>query len=414
MATTFDYKVRDRSGQLIRGKIEADSLNLVAGKLREMGYAPVEIKAESTLDLRRDISIPGLTDRVKLKDVAVVSRQLAAMVGAGLSLVRALSVLNEQIESKPLRSAIAAVRTDVERGASLSQALEKHPTIFEPIYVAMVRAGEAGGHLDEVLANLATTIEKSVALRGKIKSAMYYPGVVLTVVVIVVTLMMILVVPTFKNLYTSLHGTLPTPTRIVISISNVVASIWMLLVIAVVVAAVVAVKHWVKTDTGRRVWDRFKLRPPILGPLVHKIALSRLVSTLSALLSSGVGIIEALEMTAANVGNVIVADAARGAQAGVREGRSLAASLSGFDTIPSMVTQMVETGEEAGALDTMLAKVASFYDEEVASTVAGLTSLLEPIMIVIMGVVIGSIVISLYLPMLKYAGLIQQNGATAG
>ncbi len=411
MPTTFDYKVRDRSGQLIRGKIEAETPALVAGKLREMGYAPIEIKAESAIDLRREIEIPGLS-RVKLKDVAVMSRQLATMVSSGLTLVRALTVLAEQIESNKLRTAVVAVRADVERGSSLSQALERHKDVFDELYVAMVRAGESSGQLDNVLARLATTIEKQVALRAKVRSAMYYPAIVLGVVVIIVVLMMIIVVPTFKKLYGELKGTLPLPTRIVITISNTIASWWVLLVIAAVVGAFVAFRQWVSTESGRTTWDRFKMRPPIMGPLVHKIALSRFVSTLSSLLGSGVGIIEALEMSAENVGNRIVAIAARGAENGVREGRSLATSLSAYPVMPTMVTQMIETGEESGALDEMLDRVGQFYDNEINATVSGLTTLIEPIMIVIMGVIIGAIVISLYLPMLKYVTLL--NNQTPG
>lgn len=406
MATTFDYKVRDRSGQLIRGKIEAETPALVAGKLREMGYAPIEIKAESAISLRREIEIPGLS-RVKLKDVAVVSRQLATMVNSGLTLVRALTVLAEQIESPKLRTAIIAVKSDVERGSSLSQALERHEAVFDPLYVAMVRAGEAGGQLDNVLGRLATSIEKQVELRAKVRSAMYYPIIVMSVVVIIVVLMMIIVVPTFKKLYTSLHGTLPLPTRIVITASNTVASWRAILVVLVIAGVIIGFRRWISTESGRTKWDRFKMRPPIIGPLVHKIALSRFVSTLSSLLSSGVGIIEALEMSAENVGNKIVAQAARGAEHGVREGQSLAASLSVYPVMPTMVTQMIETGEESGALDEMLERVGGFYDNEINATVNGLTTLIEPVMIVVMGAVIGAIVISLYLPMLKYVTLIQ-------
>jgi type IV pilus assembly protein PilC len=409
MATTFDYKVRDRAGQLIRGKIEADSLALVAGKLREMGYAPVEIKPESALNLRREIEVPGLS-RVKLKDIAVMSRQLATMVGAGLTLVRALAVLSEQVQSPKLRTAVIGVRNEVERGSTLSQALARHGEVFDPLYVAMVRAGEVGGQLDNVLARLATSIERQVELRSKVRSAMYYPIIVMTIVVIVVTLMMIIVVPTFKKLYGSLHGTLPLPTRIVITASGIVASWKAALVVLGVVGFAFAFRRWAATDRGEVIWHKLKMRPPIVGPLVHKIALTRLVTTLSSLLSSGVGIIEALEMAAENVGNRIIANAARGAQSSVREGRSLASSLGGYEVIPTMVTQMIETGEESGALDEMLERVGDFYNNEVNATVSGLTTLIEPVMIVVMGTIIGAIVISLYMPMLKYVTLI--NGSS--
>ena len=236
--TTFDYKVRDADGRMVKGQLEADSVPLVAARLREMGYAPVEIKPVS-LNLRREINIPGITDRVALKDVALMSRQLATMVAAGLTLVRALSVLADQIESKPLREAMLQVRQEVEQGSALSSALEKLPKVFPPLYIAMVRAGEVGGQLDTVLLKLSTTLEKQVELRQKVRSAMAYPAIVFCAVIVIVTAMMIFIVPIFKRLFTSLNGTLPLPTRIVISISNVVASVWLLVVIAVIVAIVV-------------------------------------------------------------------------------------------------------------------------------------------------------------------------------
>ncbi len=412
MATsTFDYKVRDREGKLIKGKIEADSLSLVAGRLREMGYAPVEIKAQSSLNMNRDINIPGLTDRVNLKEVAVVSRQLATMVSAGLTLVRALSVLVDQIESKQLRTAVGTIRTDLEQGLSFSAALTKHPKIFSPLFIAMVRAGEAGGSLDTSLLKLANTIEKQVELRSKVRSAMTYPLVIVGVVILIVTAMMIIVVPTFKHLYSSLNGQLPFPTRIVIAISNTLASFWIVVVIAVIVGIVVAFRRWISTEKGRVVWDRFKLRPPVFGPLTHKIAIARGTGTLSSLISSGVGIIEALDITADIVGNKIVAAAFLGAENGVREGRALAATLGDYETIPRMVTQMIETGEESGALDEMLERVTTFYDNEINSTVASLTSLLEPLIIVFLGLCVGAIVISLYLPMFDYVKLLQPGSS---
>ena len=402
--TTYDYKVRDRQGKLLSGKIEADGLPQVAGALREMGYLPLEIKAQSAF--RRDISIPGLTDRVDLKEVAIFSRQLSTMVASGLTLVRSLSVLIDQTESKPLRAAITMARSDLEQGSSFSAALAKHPKIFSKIYISMVRAGEAGGSLDTTLLKLSAMIEKQVELRSKIRSAMTYPAVVVCVVVGIITAMMIVVVPTFKRLYSSLNGSLPVPTRIVIAISNTLASLWILLIIAVIVAFVVGLRRWIASSNGRRIWDRFKLRWPVFGPLLHKIALSRGTGTLASLLSSGVGLIEALDITAEVVGNDIVAEALRSTEDGVREGRSLASTLADFPIIPKMVTQMIETGEEAGALDDMLERVTAFYDNEIAATVASLTALLEPVIIVFMGLCIGGIVISLYLPMFDYVKLL--------
>jgi type IV pilus assembly protein PilC len=409
--TMFDYKVRDRDGKLIKSQIEADSISLVATRLREMGYTPIDIRPVGGAALRRDVNIPGLTDRVKLKQVSIMSRQLATMVSSGLTLVRSLSVLADQIDSKPLRLILQQVRIDVEQGSSLSAALERHPKVFGPLYVSMVRAGEAGGQLDTVLMRLSTTIEKQVELRSKVKSAMTYPTVVFCAVILIVTLMMIFVVPTFKHLFSSLNGQLPTPTKIVIGISNVLASWRLLVVIVVIVAVVVLFRRWIQTEQGRELWDRFKLRPPVFGPLIHKVCLARFASTLSSLVSAGVPIIESLNIVGANVGNAVVTKAVRSSINGVREGRALSSCLSDFPIIPTMVTQMIETGEESGALDAMLDKIASFYDNEVEATVNSLTSLLEPLIIMFMGACVGAIVISLYLPMFDYVKLLQSPGA---
>jgi type IV pilus assembly protein PilC len=411
--TTFDYKVRDRNGRLVSGQLDGDNLALVAAKLRDMGFAPVEIKPVKGMNLKAEINIPGLSDRVKLKEVALMSRQLATMVSAGLTLVRALSVLSDQIESKPLREAMMQVRSDVEQGTLLSAALEKLPKIFPPLYISMVKAGEVGGSLDLVLLKLSTTLEKQVELRSKVRSAMAYPAIVMCLVVIIVTALMIFVVPIFSKLFASLGAKLPLPTRIVIGISNIVASVYLLVVIAAVVLIIVAFRRWIASPSGRAAWDRFKLKPPIFGPLVHKVALTRFTSTLASLLTAGVPIIESLDIVAANSGNQLVADAVRGAQDGVRQGQSLSSTLAQYEVMPIMVTQMIETGEESGALDEMLDKVAEFYDNEVNSTIQSLTSVLEPLLIVTMGCAIGFIVISMYLPMFDIYGIIQKQGSNA-
>jgi len=412
-STTFDYKVRDRDGRLVSGQLDGDNLALVAAKLRDMGFAPVEIKPVQGVNFRSEINIPGLSDRVKLKEVALMSRQLATMVSSGLTLVRALGVLSDQIESKPLREAMLQVRADVEQGTLLSAALEKLPKIFPPLYISMVKAGEVGGSLDLVLLKLSTTLEKQVELRSKVRSAMAYPAIVMSLVVVIVSALMIFVVPIFKKLFSSLGAKLPAPTQIVIDISNILASVYLLVVVAAVIVIIVAFRKWISTPGGRESWDRFKLRPPIFGPLVHKVALTRFTSTLSSLLTSGVPIIEALDIVAANSGNQLVADAVRGAQDGVRQGQSLSSTLAQYDVMPVMVTQMIETGEESGALDQMLEKVAEFYDNEVSSTIASLTSVLEPLLIVTMGVCIGFIVISMYLPMFNIYSIIQNKGSNA-
>jgi type IV pilus assembly protein PilC len=411
--TTFDYKVRDRNGRLVSGQLDGDNLALVAARLRDMGFAPVEIKPVRGVNFKTEINIPGLSDRVKLKEVALMSRQLATMVSSGLTLVRSLSVLSDQIESKPLREAMMQVRSDVEQGTLLSAALEKLPKIFPPLYISMVKAGEVGGSLDLVLLKLSTTLEKQVELRSKVRSAMAYPAIVMCLVVVIVSALMIFVVPIFKKLFASLGAKLPLPTRIVIGVSNVIASVYLLVVVAAIIIIIIAARRWIATPGGRQTWDRLKLKPPVFGPLVHKVALTRFTSTLASLLTAGVPIIESLDIVAANSGNQLVADAVRGAQDGVRQGQSLSSTLAQYDVMPIMVTQMIETGEESGALDSMLDKVAEFYDNEVNSTIASLTSVLEPLMIVTMGCAIGFIVISMYLPMFDIYGIIQKQGSNA-
>jgi type IV pilus assembly protein PilC len=411
--TTFDYKVRDRNGRLVSGQLDGDNLALVAARLRDMGFAPVEIKPVRGVNFKSEINIPGLSDRVKLKEVALMSRQLATMVSSGLTLVRSLSVLSDQIESKPLREAMMQVRSDVEQGTLLSAALEKLPKIFPPLYISMVKAGEVGGSLDLVLLKLSTTLEKQVELRSKVRAAMAYPAIVMCLVVVIVSALMIFVVPIFKKLFQSLGATLPLPTRIVIGVSNIIASVYLLVVVAAIIIIIIAARRWIATPGGRETWDRLKLKPPVFGSLVHKVALTRFTSTLASLLTAGVPIIESLEIVAANSGNQLVADAVRGAQDGVRQGQSLSSTLAQYDVMPIMVTQMIETGEESGALDSMLDKVAEFYDNEVNSTIQSLTSVLEPLMIVTMGCAIGFIVISMYLPMFDIYGIIQKQGSNA-
>ena len=403
MAETYTYRVRDRRGSLVTGEMLADSPALVINRLREMNYVPLEIKAKKA-GLQREITLrPG---RVKLKDLAVFSRQFATMVNSGLPLLRTLTILEEQTESSQLRKVLGEIRLDVERGNSLSGALGRHPRTFPALYVAMCRAGEAAGTLDQVLLRLADTMEKEVSLRQKVKSAMTYPIVVFCMVVLILIAMLVFVVPTFKDLYSSLGGTLPLPTRILLSVSDGFRKyFWVVGLLAI--AMVWLFRRWIKTDRGRRAFDRFKLRLPIFGQLFQKTALARFSRTLSVLSRSGVPILQALDIVSDTVKNEVVADAVRDVQAGVKEGESVAAPLGKHKVFPPMVVQMMAVGEETGALDTMLEKIADFYDEEVASTVESLTSLIEPIMIAIVGGTVGVIVISLYLPLFRIIELIK-------
>ena len=404
--STFAYKVRDRSGRLLDGEIQGTSQAAVVRALRDKGMVPIRIEEKSDAGLRREIKIPGLSDRVKMKDISVFSRQFATMVNSGLSLIRALTVLEDQTENRALAAVVTKVRRSVEEGSSLSAALEQHPKMFNKLYISMVRAGEAGGVLDETLERLADIIERNVALRSKVKSAMAYPVVVMGLVILIVVAMLIFVVPMFERMYADLGGALPLPTRMLITTSKILQKLWYV-VAALGVVGVVLLKRWIKTDPGRLAWDTFKLKIPIFGNLAHKAAISRFSRTFAVLSRSGVPILQGIDIVADTAGNAVIAKALSEVKNSVKEGESLTRPLNRYGVFPPMVVQMMAVGEETGALDTMLIKVADFYDQEVNSTVDALTSLIEPLLIVVMGTTVGGILIAMYLPMFNVANLIQ-------
>lgn len=403
---TYQYKVRDKEGRLLQGSLDGDSTTLVANKLRSMGYVPIAIDRQGTSALSKELTIPGLTDRVSHKDVAVFCRQFATMIDSGLSLIRALHILGEQTESKVLAEIVGEVRQDVEKGASLSQALARHPKAFNRLFVAMVKAGETGGVLDRVLLQLADIIEKQVELKRKITSAMTYPIAVLCLVLVIVTAMLLFIVPTFEDMYADLDGTLPLPTRLLLALSSLVTRFFPVLLLAAVVAALLF-RRWRTTEQGRAAFDRFKLKVPIFGKLVHKTSMTRFARTLAVLLRSGVPILEALEITSETVNNAVVSDAVKDVQGAVKRGETVHEPLATHAVFPPMVTQMLAVGEETGSVDVMLEKVADFYDQEVQATVDALTSLLEPLLIVVLGGAVGAMVISLYLPMFEIINLVK-------
>ncbi len=405
-ATMFEYKVRDKSGKVLSGEIEGSSQSAVARALREKGFTPLKIDEQQVSALNKEIHLPGFKSRVKQKDVTVFSRQLATMVNSGLTLVRALTVLEAQTESPVLAGVIGDVRRKVEGGTSLSESLAVHPKTFNDLYVSMVRAGEAGGALDETLNRLADTLEAQMKLRSQVKSAMAYPIVVMFLVVFIVVAMLVFIVPIFQKMYQDLGGELPLPTQMLINISSAIKALWWVIII-VVVGGVVGFRRWIATDSGRHAWDAFKLRVPVVGGLVQKISISRFARTLSVLSRTGVPVLQALEIVAITSGNSMVADAVSEVQASVKRGESISGPLEKHEVFPPMVTHMVSVGEETGAIDAMLEKVADFYDSEVEDTVNALTSLIEPILIIVMGVAVGGILISLYLPMFNIANLIQ-------
>jgi type IV pilus assembly protein PilC len=407
---TYDYKVRDREGKIVKGSLEAPETGLVVKRLREMGYVPIDISARGGAGgaMRKDLHLPGRGGRVPLKVLSVFSRQFATLINSGLTLFKAITILEEQTEHAALAQIIADVRVQVERGISLSEALSQHPKAFSRLYVAMVRAGEVSGSLDRALLSLAATMEKQVELKGKIKSAMAYPVASLCIVLAIAAAILLFIVPVFKGIFNELGGKLPLPTLVLVAISNICVH-YFPFVLAGLVLLAIGFRKLINTPNGRVAWDTAKLKAPIFGELMRKTAVSRFTSTLSALLSAGVPVLEALEITRDTVNNVVAAKGVDSIIAGVRKGEPIARGLVGHPIFPAMVTHMINVGEETGALDTMLSKAAAFLDSEIERTVESLTSLLEPLMIVVLGGAVGSMVICLYLPMFKVDTLIN-NG----
>jgi type IV pilus assembly protein PilC len=366
---------------------------------------PIAIDRQASAGLKTELKLP-FGGKPKMKDISIFSRQFATMINSGLSLLRSLNILAEQTENKVFAQVITDVRNDVERGASLSQALGKHPKVFSKLYVSMVKAGEIGGVLDSVLLRLSSTIEKQVELRGKIKSAMTYPVAVLGLVLMIVAAMLLFIVPIFKNLYADLGGTLPLPTRILLVVSSIMTKAFPLIIL-LMIGGGFAFKRWIATESGRAIFDRFKLRVPIIGGLVQKTALTRFSQTLSSLLRSGVPILESLEIVSETVSNSVMSKAVKDVQTAVKGGESIARPLTAHKIFPPMVTQMMAVGEETGALDEMLEKIGQFYEQEVEATVNALTSLLEPMLIVVLGGAVGGMVVSLYMPMFNIIKLVK-------
>jgi len=406
MAATFTYQVRDKEGHLHSGELEASSSGTAARALRDRGYTPLLLEEKKQSALQKEIKIPGLGGRVKAKDIAVFSRQFATMINAGLSLLRSLDILAEQTPNKAFAGTIREIKADVEKGRSLSEAMQRHPKTFSRLYVAMVRAGEVGGVLDTTLLRLADTLERQVEMRGKIKSAMTYPVAVMGLVVVILAAMLIFIVPMFESMYADLGGTLPLPTRILLGLSGFATSYWYI-VLAAAVAGSYAFRHWVASENGRYTFDKIKLRMPIFGGLIQKSSIARFSETLASLTRTAVPILQAMDIVAETAGNEVIARAVRDVQASVKEGESLAKPLSEHPIFPPMVVQMLAVGEETGALDTMLDKLGEFYNAEVNATVDSLTSLLEPLLMVVLGGSVGSMIVALYMPMFNLINLVQ-------
>ncbi len=398
---SFSWKGRDRSGQTLEGVLLADSKDAAVATLKRQ-----QIQVSAVKEKGKEIAfLPQLPLRISTKRVAIFTRQFSVMLDAGLPLVQCLEILGEQQEHKKFAQIIDRVRADVESGTSLAEAMKKQPAAFDNLFCNMVAAGEAGGILDIILQRLSTYLEKTVKLRGQVKSAMIYPATVITIAVGVVWIILWKVIPVFAQLFAGLGGQLPLLTRTVVSASEFVAA-YSWAIALVIIAVIMGTRAYHRTHRGKRIIDGFLLKVPVLGMLIQKIAVARFCRTLSTLISSGVPILDGLEITAKTAGNAIIEDAVMAVRKSVEEGKTLSGPLKDTKVFPAMVVQMIHVGEQTGALDQMLSKIAEFYEEEVDTAVAGLVKLLEPIMIVILGTIIGTIVAAMYLPLYTILGSI--------
>lgn len=404
---TFEYRARDIHGKVTRGRVDALTESAAVSRMRGMGLAPLDVsETRPNSGLRREVSFGFLGARVKLTDVTLMSRQMATMISAGISLLRTLDILAAQTDSAPLKKALDRVRGDVESGSSLSDALARHPKVFPSLMISLVRTGETGGFLDRALESAAKTYEKDVKLRNTVKSAMAYPTVVLAMALLSVIGMMLFIVPIFQKLFASLGGTLPLPTLILVWISQ--AMVW---IVPVLVVVGIAFATWWqrnrRTEAVRSFVDPLKLRIPVFGPLLKKIAVARFARNFASMTGAGVPVLRSLAIVGETSGNWVVERALQAVQDSVRAGNSIADPLRDEPVFPSMVVQMIAVGEDAGALEPMLNRIADFYDDQVQATTEALTSLIEPLLIAVIGVVIGGMIIALYLPVFNIYALIK-------
>ena len=395
---TFTYTARSFAGEMRTATLEAASRDDVIAQLRRQRLNVVKIDEATPKKPKRG--------HIKMRDIVILTRQFSTMINAGLPLVQAMTILAEQSQNKTLSEIMRKVVFDVESGNTVADALAKHPQAFSNLYVNMVAAGEAGGILDTILMRLATFMEKNDALIRKVKGAMIYPGVIMTVAAIAVTVLLIFVIPVFENLFASAGLALPLPTRIVMGASRFLKGYWYI-VLGVIGASVFLLKRYHATSNGKLKIDRFMLKVPVLGDVLRKSAVSRFTRTLGTLVSSGVSILDGLEITAKTAGNRVVQDAIMESRSSIAGGDTIAAPLKKSGVFPPMVISMISVGEQTGGLDEMLAKIADFYDEEVDAAVSNLLSLLEPVMIVFLGVVVGGMVVSMYLPIFDMINAVQ-------
>ncbi len=395
---TYSYKGRDGAGKLVKGEVDASSESSVAARLKTMGISPLAIAPSGKgTGLNRELTLDMFEKGVGLKDLAVMSRQMATMISSGLSLLRALTVLADQTQNKKLAKTLDEVRREVESGASLSDAMGEHELVFPPLMVNLVRAGETGGFLEGALESVASNYEKEVKLRGTIKSALTYPVVVLVMAILAVVGMLIFIVPVFQKMFDGLGGTLPAPTQFLVVLSSVMW--WLAPLLAV---AGIAFGVWFRknrnTEKVRSVFEPALLKLPVFGQLFRKIAIARFTRNFSTMLKSGVPILKSLSIVGETSGNWVIENALKKVSESVRQGKSVSGPLADEPVFPSMVTQMIAVGEDSGSMEQMLSKISDFYEDEVQSTTEQLTALIEPLMIAFIGVVIGSMIVALYMP----------------
>ncbi|HEY3489713.1 MAG TPA: type II secretion system F family protein [Candidatus Deferrimicrobiaceae bacterium] len=398
----FSWEGKNKNGSVVTGEMEAPNEAFVLSQLRRQQVAPIKVRAKSR-EFKFNFDFGG--GKVTPKELAIFTRQFATMIDAGLPLVQCLEILGNQQENLPFKKVVLRVKEDVEGGSTFADALGKHPRFFDELFVNLVSAGEVGGILDTILSRLAAYIEKANNLQKKIKSAMVYPATILAIALIVTMVLLLKVIPVFGAMFKDFGADLPAPTAFVMGLSGA-AQKYFFVFVAFVIAVVWLIKWYYRQESGRRNIDGLLLKLPVVGSLIQRIAVARFSRTLGTMVSSGVPILEAMDIVAKSAGNKVIEEAIAKARLSISEGKTIADPLSESGVFPSMVTQMVGVGEATGALDTMLNKIADFYDEEVDTAVDALTSLLEPMLMVFLGVVVGGLVISMYLPIFKLAGAV--------
>jgi type IV pilus assembly protein PilC len=400
----FSWEGKTRTGAVQKGDMEAASEAVVTAQLRRQGIMPSKIKARGKgLDV--EIKIPGMQPKVTTKDLVVFTRQFATMIDAGLPLVQCLDILGKQQDNKTFKKILTAVKESVESGSTFADALKKHPKAFDELYVNLVAAGEVGGILDTILNRLAAYIEKALKLKKQVKSAMTYPTTIVGIALVVISVILIFVIPAFEKMFADFGSALPLPTQIVINMSNFIQD-YILVIIGAIVAFIFGFKRIYRTKRGREVIDDFALKLPIFGVLIRKVAVAKFTRTLGTMMSSGVPILDGLDIVAKTAGNKTVEKAIYKVKQSISEGKTIAEPLAQSGVFPPMVCQMIAVGEQAGALDTMLNKIADFYDDEVDDAVGNLTAMMEPLLMLFLGTTVGGLVIAMYLPIFKLAGAV--------